>query len=104
MSEKTKFNNIIHNKKTFYRSKEPVELLSVDLDQIVVSYKSEHNDEGFKHFIGYLEKGIAKPLCIILPQMSGFIKYFENRSKNMTFFIKDDEVWDKWGKILDVIN
>ena len=36
MSEKTlKFNNIILNKKKFHRSKEPIDLLSVDLDQIV---------------------------------------------------------------------
>ena len=81
MSEKAlKFNNIILNKNKFHRSKEPIDLLSVDLDQIVVSYKSKHNDEGFKHFIGYLENGIIKPLSIILPQMSGFIKYFENGS------------------------
>ena len=39
MSEKTlKFDNIILNNKTFHRSKEPIYLLSVDLDQIVVSY------------------------------------------------------------------
>ena len=40
MSEKTlQFNNIILNKKKFHRSKEPIDLLSVDLDQIVVSHK-----------------------------------------------------------------
>ena len=61
--------------------------MSVDLDQIVVSYKFKDNDEGFKHFIVYLENGIVKPLCIILPHMSGYIKYFENGSKNMSFFI-----------------
>ena len=87
MSEKTlKFNNIILNKKKFHRSKESIDLLSVDLDQIVVSHKFKHNDEGFKYFIGYLKGEIVKPLCIILPQMSGYIKYFENRSKNMSFF------------------
>ena len=33
MSEKTlKFKNVILNKKRFHRSKEPVDLLSVDLD------------------------------------------------------------------------
>ena len=38
MSEKTlKFNNIILNKQIFHKSKEPIDLLSVDLDQIVVS-------------------------------------------------------------------
>ena len=30
-------------------------------------------------------------------------KIFENGSKNMSFFIKDDEVWDKYAKIWDVI-
>ena len=86
MSEKTlKFNNIILNKKKFHRSKEPIDLLSVDLYQIVVSYKFKHNDEGFKYFIGYLEGDIIKPLCIILPKMDGYIKYFEKDSKNMSF-------------------
>ena len=44
MSEKTlKFNNIILNKKKFHGSKEPIDLLSVDSDQIVVSHKFEYN-------------------------------------------------------------
>ena len=48
MSEKTlKFNNIRLNKKEFHKSKEPIDLLSVDLDQTVVSDKFKHNDEGF---------------------------------------------------------
>ena len=104
MSEKAlKFNNIILNKKKFHRPKEPIDLLSVDLDQIVVSHKFKHNDEAFKYFVAYLKGEIFKPLCIILPQMSGYIKYFENGSKNMSFLIKDDEVWDKYDKIWDVI-
>ena len=70
MSEKTlKFNNIRLNKKKFHKSKEPIDLLSVDLDQIVVSYKFKHNGEGFKHFIGYLEGEIVKLLCITLPKI-----------------------------------
>ena len=93
MSEKTlKFNNIRLNKKEFHKSKEPIDLLSVDVDQIVVSDKFKHNNEGVKHFNCYLEGGIVKPLCIILPQMSEYIKYFENGIKNMSFLIKDDEV------------
>ena len=31
--------------------------------------------------------------------MSGSIKYFENGGKSMSFFIKDDEVWDRYDKI-----
>ena len=98
-----KFNNIKLNKREFHKPKEPIDLLSVDVDQMVVSYQFKHNNEGFKHFIGYLEGGIVKPLCIILPQMSGYIKYFENGIKNMSLLIKYDEVWDKFDKIWDVI-
>ena len=99
MNEKTlKFNNIRVNKKEFDKSKQPIDLMSVNIDQIVVSDKFKHNNEGFKYFIGYQEGEIVKPLCIILPQMSGYIKYFENGGKNMSFLIKDDEVWEKYQK------
>ena len=104
MSEKTlKFNNIRLHKKEFHKSKEPIDLMSIIIDQIVVSDKFKHDNEGFKYFIGYLECGIVKPLCIILPQMSGYIKYFENGSKNMSFLIKDGEGWEKFDNIWDAI-
>ena len=97
LSETTlKFNNIRLNKKEFHKSKEPIDLMSVIIDQIVVSDKLKHDNKGFKYFISYQEGGIVKPLCIILPQMSGYIKYFENRDKSMSFLIKDDEVWEKY--------
>ena len=35
--------------------------------------------------------------------MSGYIKYFENGGKSMSFFIKDDKVWEKYEQIWDVI-
>ena len=89
MSEKTqKFNNISLKKKKFHKSKEPIDLLSVSVDQIVTSDKFKHKNEGFKHFIGYQKGEIVKPLCIILPQISGYIKYFENEGKNMSFWLK----------------
>ena len=77
--------------------------MSTNVDQIVVSNKFRHSDESFKNFISYQEGEIVKPLCIILPQMSGYIKYFENGGKNMSFLIKDDEVWEKYEQIWDVI-
>ena len=74
MSEKTlKFNNIRLNKKEFHKSKEPIDLLSVEVDQIVLSDKFNHNNEVFQRFICYQKGEIVKPLYIILPQMSGYI-------------------------------
>ena len=82
MSEKTlKFDNVRINKKEFHKSKQPIDLNLVSANQIVVSDKFKHSDDGFKYFIGYKEGGIVKPLYIILPWMSGYIKYFENGGK-----------------------
>ena len=104
MSEKTlKFNNIRLNKKEFHKSEQPINLGLVIVDQIVISDKFKHNDDSFKYFIGYQEGEIVKPLSIILPQMSGYIKHFESSGKNKSFLIKDDEVWEKCKKIWNVI-
>ena len=104
MSEKTlNFDNIRVNKKEFHKSKQPINLDLVNVDQMVVSDKFKHSDDGFKYFIGYKEGEIVKPLCIILPQMTGYIKYFENGGKNMSFVIKDDDVLDKYNEIRDKI-
>ena len=104
MNEKTlKFNNIKVNKKEFHKSKQVIDLDSAAIDKIVVSDKFRHSEEGYKYFIGYQENEIIKPLCIILSQMNGRIKIFENGGKKMSFLIKNDEVWEKYEDVLNVI-
>ena len=74
MSEKTlEFDNIRLHKKEFHKSRQPIYLDLVNVDQIVISDKFKHNDDGFKYFIGYKKGEIVKPLRMILPQMSGYI-------------------------------
>ena len=97
MNEKTlKFENIRVNKKEF-------DLGLINVDKVVVSDKFKHTDESFKYFIGYKKDEVVRPLCIILPQMNRYIKYFGNGGKNMSFLIKNDEMWKKYDKIWDVI-
>ena len=89
MNEKTlQFNDIILNKKEFHRLKEPIDLFSVNVDQIVVSNKFKHNKKVFKHFIGYQEGEIVKPLCIFLPPMSGYINTLKIVVKTCLFWLK----------------
>ena len=110
ISKKTlKFDNVEVNKKEFHVSKQPIALDSVLINKIVVSDKFEHNGKGFKYFIDYKDDNIIRPLCFILPQMKGYIKYFENGGKNMSFMIEDDtilvkcnEIWNKIKKILNI--
>ena len=85
---------------------------SVDLSKIVVSSKWKLNDTTYKYFCGYLNNDTTKsssseriiqPLCVILPQMNGYIKYFDNGGKNMSFVIDDEEVYEKYDKIWNVV-
>ena len=66
--------------------------MSVKVNKIVVSDKFKLNEDASKYFIGYQKGEIIRPLCIILPQMSGYIKYFKYGSLSMSFLIKGDEV------------
>ena len=90
-------------KKEFYRSKQPIDLDLVNADQIVVPDKFKHSEDGFKYFIGFKEGKIVKLLCIVLHQMTWYIKYFENGGKNMSFVIKDDMCLNKYNEIWDKI-
>ena len=104
MGEKTlKFNNIQVNKKEFHKSKQAIALDLVDTGKIAVSDKFRHSEEGFEYFISHQEDEIVKPLCIILQQMNGYIKYFDNGGKNMSLSIKNSEVWEKYEEIWEVI-
>ena len=104
MSEKTlNFNNVRVSKKEFHKSKQPINLDLIKVDQIVISDKFKQSDDCFRYFFSYKEDGIVKPLCIILPQMNGYIKYLESSGKNMSFVVKNDDVSDIYNEIWDKI-
>ena len=77
------------DKKIFYSSKKAILLDSVDLSKIIVSSRWKLNDTTYKYFCGYLNNDVIHPLCVILPQMNGYIKYFDNGGKNMSFVTDD---------------
>ena len=57
MNKRTlKLNNIKLNKKEFHKSKEPIDLFSVDLDQIVASHRSKHNEALLRHYVLFCHK------------------------------------------------
>ena len=90
-------------KKTFFSSKEAILLDSVDLSKIVVSSRWKLNDTTYKYFCGYLNNDVIKPLCTILPQMNGYIKYFDDGGKNMSFVTDDEKVYEKYDEIWNVV-
>ena len=102
-SQKIKLGDKEVDKKTFYSSKEAILLDSVDLSEIVVSRRCKLNDTTYKYFCGYLNNDVIKPLCVILPKMNGYIKYFDDGGKNMSFVTDDEKVYEKYDKIWNVV-
>ena len=100
---KIKFGNKEVNKKEFYSSKEAILLDSVDLSKINVSKKWKIDNKTYKYFCGYLNNDFIKSLCVILPQMNGYIKYFDDGGKNMSFVTDDENVYEKYNEIWEVI-
>ena len=102
-SQKMKFGDKEGDKKTFYSSKEAIFLDSVDLSKIVVSSRWMLSDTTYKYFRGYLNNDVIKPLCVILPQMNGYIKYFDDGGKNMLFVTDDEKVYEKYDEIWNAV-
>ena len=102
-SQKIKFGDKEVDKIKFYSSKKAISLDSVDLSKIVVSSRWKLNDTTYKYFCAYLNNDVIKPLCVILPQMDGCIKYFDNGGKNMSCVTDNKEVYEKYNEIWNVV-
>ena len=102
-SQKITFRDKEVDKREFYSSKEAILLDSVDMSKIIVSSRWKLNDTTYKYFCGYLNNDVIQPLCVILPQMSRYIKYFDNGGKNMSFVTDNKEVYEKYNEIWNVV-
>ena len=98
-SRKIKFRDKEVDKKEFYLSKQAISLDSIALNKTVVSSKWKINDTTYK----YLNNDNIQSLCVILPQMNRNIKYFDDGGKNMSFVTDDEEIYEKYNEIWEVV-
>ena len=89
--------------------KKPIKIWDVNVDNIVISklIKAKPN---CKYLIRYLDKDI-KPLVLIMPKMSGYVKTFKVKDKNnilTSLRIDDEKLLQKyiaiWSKIENLKN
>ena len=98
------------NKKEFHASKQTIALHLVDTNKIVVSDKFKFSDNGPKYFIGYShDDHVFTEVCSVYCITSnGYVKYFDNGGKNMSFKIENKIVYLKytetWKKIKKSLN
>ena len=104
MSEKNiNFNNNKIKKSTFYKNKEINNIEDINVNNILVSKKEPYgNKNSFKYFIRYNDNDVIRPLCIRLPQMTGYARKLDENAA-MSFIVKDKQLFKKYTKIWETI-
>ena len=57
----------------------------------------------FKYFIGYSDDDVIRPLCITLPQVTGYFKNFDS-NKTMPFKVDNNRLLKKCNRIWKIIS
>ena len=73
--------------------KKPIKIWDINVDNIDIS-KLVKTKTNSKYLIGFLDKDI-RPLVLIMPKMSGYVKTFKVEDKNnklMSFRIDDEKL------------
>ena len=90
-------------KSDFYKKQKINNIEDIDANNILVSKKEPYGTKrSFKHFIGYNDNDIIRPLCIRLPQMTGYVRKF-NENSTMSFRVKDKQLLKNYNKIWEKV-
>ena len=97
------------NKSSFHKNKKLFSLSDIDVNKILVSKKESYGTKNsLKYFTGYNDGDVIRLLCILLPQMIGYVKHFDS-NKTMSFKVSDNmllkkykKIWEKVGNILSI--
>ena len=78
------FDNNKIKKSDFYKNKKAFQIDDIDINQILVSKIETYGTKNaLKYFIGYNDD-VIRPLFVILPQMTGYFKKF-NEDVTMSY-------------------
>ena len=87
----------------FYKNKKVAKIDDIDVNKILVSKEEPYGTKNsFKYFIGYNDNDVIRPLCIRLPQMTGYVRKFDENA-TMSFIVKDKKLLKKYSKIWETI-
>ena len=93
---------MLKKKKKNYHHKTPILLNNVYIKQVLVSNKISFDEKNYKYFIGsFYNDNKVKPLHIMLPKRSTYVKSYDEQTKWMYFLIEDDDLLEKYNTIWD---
>ena len=75
------FNDKKVKKSIFYKNKRIYSTDDINVNNILVSKKEPYGTKNYlKYLIGYNDDDIIRPLCIRLPQMTGYARKFDENA------------------------
>ena len=88
---------------SFYKDKKINNIEDINVNNILVSKKEQYGAKNsHKYFIGCNDNDDIRPLCIRLPQMTGYARKF-NENATMYFIVKDKKLLKRYSKIWKAI-
>ena len=96
-------------KSDFYKNKKVDSIGDIDVNKILVSKKEPYGTKNsFKYFIGYNDNDVTRPLCVRLPQMTGYVRKFDENA-TMSFRVNNkkllknyNKIWEKTEKLMRI--
>ena len=88
------------NKKSkFYKKKKnAAKIDGIDVNKILVLKEEPYaTKDSFKYFIWYNDDDVIRPLCIKLPQITGYIRKFDDNT-TMSFRISNKQLLKKYNQ------
>ena len=103
------FNDNRIRKSYFCKNKQINNIEKIDTNKILVSIKESYGTKNsFKFFTGYNDNDVIRPLCIRLPQMTGYVRKFDENA-TMSFRVNNkqllknyNEIWEKVEKLMKI--
>ena len=90
-------------KSDFDKNKKVFQIDEVDVDKILVSKKEPYGTKNaLKCFIGYNDNDVIRPLCLRLPQMTGYARKFKENA-TMSFRVNNQQLLKDYNKIWEKI-
>ena len=86
------------NKNDFYRNKKQFKIKDIDINKILIFEPESYGKKNAKKYIIGYSDDVIRPLHILLPQMNGYVKYFDD-NKTMSFVADDKELLKQYTKV-----
>ena len=79
----------------FYKNEKVAKIEDIDVNKILMSKEEPYGTKSsIKYLIGYNNNDVIRPLCIKLPQMTGYVRKSEGNT-TMSFKISDKQLLKK---------